>query len=258
MASLFTYEPSISYEKSFSSSSKHEAQTARIATHNGAEARVRVFTGDGGVEELLCTIRDFRAATESSGNSGSSSNNVLGLSALWKQCISHSLVPKQKWQEVTDEANATEVAENISINFDQRLAMLVRKYAPDPKAKETMINCLNNDKTFTKPPRVGVADHWERIETVMDYIDMLHGERGNPTREERKKLLFGSFPKEWTDEFESGFEIRLRQNRDYLNTVDDEQIRRFMIGKQIEADEETRRKKKDREKEAAARIRLLR
>ena len=54
-------------------------------------------------------------------------------------------------------------------------------YAEDSNAKETVINSFAASKLFKKPMESSIKDHQDQMETIIYYVDVLPGRRGQLT-----------------------------------------------------------------------------
>ena len=100
---------------------------------------------------------------------------------------------------------------------------------------------LNITTQFRKPPEQEVYEHYNRLDRLMDYTDMLPTETPVPviSDAEQKDYLFETFPMKWKREF-----INTKTTDYYDATVGD--IIQFMKQKKRNVDlEDKQRKKKD-------------
>ena len=119
------------------------------------------------------------------------------------------------------------------------MAEYVKEYAEDPLARDTVINAFATNK-FKKPIEASIRDHQDRMETIMNYVDVLPGVRQTDlTYQEQKKFFFNTHPEEWKKEF-----ILMKDILTCNMTV----IRDFMAIKKTEADKNKNKKEKEKEK----------
>ena len=114
---------------------------------------------------------------------------------------------------------------------------LLKHYAKDPRAKNTMIK--NITKQFRKPPEQEVYDHYTQLDRLLDYSDMLPTETPVPSISdaERKDYLFETFPMKWRKEC-----IDTKTTDYYQAMVED--IIQFMKQKKQNVDQEGKQQKK--------------
>ena len=67
----------------------------------------------------------------------------------------------------------------------------------DTTAKEKILYAWSSNKKYAKPAEENIPDHQARISTIRNYIDMLPGNRGLITSNEKKNLFYNSFHESW-------------------------------------------------------------
>eukprot|EP00536_Pseudo-nitzschia_multiseries_P007382 jgi/Psemu1/17860/gm1.17860_g len=91
---------------------------------------------------------------------------------------------------------------------------------PDPDAKGTMIEAFEHYH-MAKPKEVSERALFNRIDTILDYIDMSPGEYDHYlTEQQRKRMFFKTHPKSWQDSYMDTAvnfrEVTILQIRDYM------------------------------------------
>ena len=91
----------------------------------------------------------------------------------WPKCLEHA--PRKLWDEIRRIRTY-----NTTTAIGLRLAtrQLLKHYAKDPRAKNTMIK--NIVKQFRKPPEAEVYDHYAQLDRLSDYTNMLPTETPIP------------------------------------------------------------------------------
>ena len=149
----------------------------------------------------------------------------------WPKCLEHA--PRKKW----DEMMKIRTFNDIQNGLRRATKQLLKHYAKDPRAKNTMIK--NITKQFRKPPEAEVYEHYTRLDRLLDYTDLLNTETPVPdiSEAERKDYLFETFPMKWRKDFID------TKTTDYYNaSVDD--IIQFMKQKKRNVDLEDKQRKK--------------
>eukprot|EP00536_Pseudo-nitzschia_multiseries_P019180 jgi/Psemu1/59344/gm1.59344_g len=96
---------------------------------------------------------------------------------------------------------------------------------PDPDAKGTMIAAFEHQH-MAKPMEVLEHDHFSRVDTILDYIDMLPGDDDNGlTEQQRKRMFFKTHPRSWQNAYMDTAvnfrEASILQIRDYMTQKKD-------------------------------------
>ena len=73
----------------------------------------------------------------------------------------------------------------------------IENWVADTTAKETIMYDWISNKKYAKPAEENIPDHRAIISMICNYIDMLPGNRGLLTSNEKKNLFYNSFPESW-------------------------------------------------------------
>ena len=176
-------------------------------------------------EELLYTMDEFFVKAE---------DMQMDQEQMWRdwpKCLEHA--PRKLWDEIKRKHtfNPTENGLQRAIGY------LLKEYAKDPRAKNTMIK--NIVKQFRKPPETEVYDHYARLDRLLDYTDLLPTETPVPklSKDDRKDYFFETHPKKWQQEFHD------TKTTDFYD-ASMEDIMQFMKKAKRNADLEDKKKKK--------------
>eukprot|EP00536_Pseudo-nitzschia_multiseries_P005006 jgi/Psemu1/11514/gm1.11514_g len=104
--------------------------------------------------------------------------------------------------------------------FKTTVRAYINAIIPDPDAKGTMIEAFEHHH-MVKPKEVSERAHFNRIDTILDYIRMLPGDNDhNLTEQQRKIIFFKTRPKSWQDSYMDTAvtfrEVTILQIRDYM------------------------------------------
>eukprot|EP00536_Pseudo-nitzschia_multiseries_P013575 jgi/Psemu1/35637/gm1.35637_g len=84
------------------------------------------------------------------------------------------------------EGGGTNKCDDSEINST---AAYINVITPDPDAKETMIAAFKHQH-MVKPMDTTEHSHFSRIDTILNYIDMLPGDGDNDLMEQHRKRMF--------------------------------------------------------------------
>eukprot|EP00536_Pseudo-nitzschia_multiseries_P012236 jgi/Psemu1/31421/gm1.31421_g len=159
------FQPCIHYKRTFNVTEDHDSHKivvdyARATNRSAGKKNIRRVQNLE-VEEILYTYELFVDTCEDLGMT------VNRWHTQWGQCLSRG--PRKS------------------------------AITPDPDAKGTMIAAFE-DQYMAKPMDVLEHDHFSRIDTIFDYIDMLMGDDdADLTEQQRKRMFFKTHPRSWQD-----------------------------------------------------------
>eukprot|EP00536_Pseudo-nitzschia_multiseries_P008874 jgi/Psemu1/21703/gm1.21703_g len=85
--------------------------------------------------------------------------------------------------------------------FKATIWAYIKVITPDPDARGTMITAFEHQH-MAKPMEVSKHKHFSRIDTILDYIDMLPGDDdSNLTKQQCKRMFFKTHPRSWQDAY---------------------------------------------------------
>ena len=190
--------------------------------------KIRVFTGKC-VEELLFTKEMFVAIVEVL--------QVIEAEIIkeFTKCLSQDMLTE--WTNIR--ANMVPPILDDRDGFDRLIEEYIDYFAPDPDAKQTMINALEQKKhNFGFPHDKRGADvitFTQRIQTIFRYINELQGEPVAGLSVNRQvRLYFGLFRVEWQIDF------KMMKEPD-LNNATIKMIRGFMLVKQLQVEKQRKK-----------------
>ena len=96
----------------------------------------------------------------------------IASSKIWKEWVviqGHG--PTKKWDKLV----AAEVYNNDKAGLKQAFSDYLKVYAKDPQVKDRMIASIQTK--LRKPMMEWVHDHYNRLDLLMDYINLLPGGR---------------------------------------------------------------------------------
>eukprot|EP00536_Pseudo-nitzschia_multiseries_P005976 jgi/Psemu1/14126/gm1.14126_g len=114
----------------------------------------------------------------------------------WGQCLSQGL--RKRWNKII----ADRVLDHSREGFKTTVrGAYINAIIPDPDAKGTMIEAFEHYHT-AKPREVSERAHFNRIDTILDHINMLPRDNNHDlTEQQRKRMFFKTHPKSWQDSY---------------------------------------------------------
>ena len=189
MTTVSTYQPCLTYEVPFDETTgdKYKLTVESVDPDEAKQTRsMRKFTGNT-IEELLYTREVFLNDT------GDMEIDESMLFLEWQAMLGAQ--PRMKWKRISI-ANGNPIFPNNQIGFTLAMVEYIKEYAEDPLARDTVINSFGTSK-FKKPFETSIRDHQDRMETLMNYVDVLPGVRQTDlTYQERKNVFFNTHPED--------------------------------------------------------------
>ena len=166
-------------------------ETAKIEFATEANAvrskKTPIFAAKHGVEGLCHVIDEFtKNATKlgyAIGDKWANFDEVLDQEAL------------AKWENQTNDIANQARTEN---RFQQELGILVGECAEGTDPRDKMIKHI---KTCMKPFKKSNQEHANRMEVLIGIADRLQGTEPEIDNDNRKKIIFETFPSAWQDDF---------------------------------------------------------
>ena len=187
MTTINKYDPCIKYKPPFD---KEEGTSAKLKVGN-KEGKIRLMTGST-VEEALYTMKAFE---NKASDLGIAANRLI---KEFMNCLGSKA--RDRWAKLI--RNREEGAfPNTTEGWEQAKKEWILEYARDDKAKDAILAAWISTVDYMKPRDVEVEDHADRVETICTYIDLLPGNHDLLTDQEKKSLLFNSFPRKWRCDF---------------------------------------------------------
>eukprot|EP00536_Pseudo-nitzschia_multiseries_P019380 jgi/Psemu1/60429/gm1.60429_g len=206
------FQPCIQYERTFDITEDHDSHKlivdyAKAANRLAGKKNIRIVQ-DLDVEEILHTYDIFVDACDDLGMP------VERWHTQWGQCLSRG--PRKRWNKIIADREIDHSREG----FKTTVQAYINAIIPDPDAKGTMIEAFEHYH-MAKPKEVSERAHFNRIDTILDNIDMLPGDNDHDlTEQQRKRMLFKTHPKSWQDSYMDTAvnfrEVTILQIRDYM------------------------------------------
>ena len=111
----------------------------------------------------------------------------------------------------------------------------ISNWVADITKKETIFYSWSSNKKYAKPEEEKIPDHQDRISMICNYIDMLPGNRGLLTSNEKKNLFYNVFPESW----KTNYKLNERNAED--DNID--QIEYYMEQQKKQADKQYKSRK---------------
>eukprot|EP00536_Pseudo-nitzschia_multiseries_P019486 jgi/Psemu1/60943/gm1.60943_g len=206
------FQPCIQYERTFDITEDHDSHKlvvdyAKPTNRLTVKKNIRRVQ-DLDVEEILHTYDIFVDACDDLGMP------VDRWHTQWGQCLSRG--PRKRWNEIVANGEIDHSREG----FKTTVQAYINAIIPDPDAKGTMIEAFEHHH-MAKPKEVSERAHFNRIDMILNYIDMLPRDNNhNLTEQQRKRMFFKTHPKSWQDSYMDTAvnfrEVTILQIRDYM------------------------------------------
>ena len=195
MAGLYR-DPPITYKRAFDSS---KPKLVTLYNHdddgNTDSMKVPLFTGKGGLEELLLVEESFRNAAD-----------IINLPITkyitdFTRCLTTDA--QSKWKNlIRDPLDPTQLQyEDSEIGgFEQVVLDFTKLYCNARDARDIMHTYLRSPEC-RKPPAATCKDHADRILILMKYSTKLNGSSEPLSRVEKLTILLHSFPSSWIEHY---------------------------------------------------------
>eukprot|EP00536_Pseudo-nitzschia_multiseries_P016396 jgi/Psemu1/46049/gm1.46049_g len=130
------------------------------------------------------------------------------------------LIPRTKKEVEQDSSRRRDRLDHSREGFKTTVRAYINAIIPDPDAKGTMIEAFEHHH-MAKPKEVSERAHFNRIDMILNYIDMLPRDNNhNLTEQQRKRMFFKTHPKSWQDSYMDTAvnfrEVTILQIRDYM------------------------------------------
>eukprot|EP00536_Pseudo-nitzschia_multiseries_P019113 jgi/Psemu1/58982/gm1.58982_g len=192
------FQPCIQYERTFDITEDHDSHKLVVdytkPTNRSAGKKNIRRVQDLDVEEILHRYDIFVDACDD-----------LGMP-----------VDRKRWNKIVADREIDHSREG----FKTTVQAYINAIIPDPDAKGTMIEAFEHHH-MAKPKEVSERAHFNRIDTILNYIDMLPRDNDhNLTELQRKRMFFKTHPKSWQDSYMDTAvnfrEVTILQIRDYM------------------------------------------
>ena len=235
MTTVDNYQPCIDYECPFEEAVKENEknkleQRINIGgnTSEWVNKKMTVWMHTGhSIGEMLHAVKDFEAAA--SDISTPEDQKIT----QFKKCL--GVQDRDPWDLVEssqDRRNA--------FTWEAAKKAWIANWVVDTTAKEIILYDWSSNKKYAKPAEENIPNHRARISMICNYIDMLPGNRGLLTSNEKKNLFYNSFSESW----KKNYKLNGR------NAEDDSiaQIEYYMEQQNKQADKQYKSRKQDPDK----------
>ena len=123
----------------------------------------------------------------------------------------------------------------------------IANWVADTTAKEKSFYAWISKKKYAKPAEENIPDHRAKTSMICNYIDILPGNRGLLTSNEKENLFYNSFPESW----KQNYKLNGRNAEDYnIAQIEyyTEQQKKRADKKYKSRNQEHDKKKKDKDK----------
>ena len=186
---MTTQEPCIKYEDEFSPSKLETVKIEKVDQNGQVRTKkVPVFTAKVGVEGLFHVIDKYKRMAD---------RLALTVAEKWDQFDDVlDQVSEKKWDSQTKNIAANQRTNN---RFDTEIEEFIQSYAQDPNPKDILLKYIK-DKC-KKPYKKSSQEHADRMISLISFANELRGTEPDVDEDNRKKIIFESFPNQWQLDF---------------------------------------------------------